>query len=161
MVVGEGIERRTDRFQALYIMGDLEIVVVIVSGVQRFMKLVIGNGVEHLGVHPSGIFPMDHFAHQPKFRLHGRRLFPKLAHEGKIQHIGAVQTDPVDIKFMDPEMNRFKQVTAHLRVFKIEAGKDRVALPAVIMEGIAHGTSPIEAHVSVPIPEGRSFLLLN
>ena len=48
--------------------------------------------------------------------FHGGSFFTKLFHEPEIQDIRAVQTDPVDIKIVDPEADRVKQILADIRI---------------------------------------------
>ena len=119
MVVHKGVKRSSHRLQTSHIVGNLKVVVVIVTGVERLVKLIVCHGMQHFRVHPAVIFAVDHLAHEPEIRFHGGGLFPELFHEPEIQDVRAVQADPVDIEVVDPELDRVKQILADLRVPEI------------------------------------------
>ena len=119
MVVHKGVKRSSHRLQPPHIVGNLEVVVIIVTGVECFVKLIVCHGMQHFRVYPAAVFPMDHLAHKPEIRLHGGSFFAELLHESEIQNICAVQPDPVDIEIVDPEPDRVEQVPADVRIPEI------------------------------------------
>ena len=116
MVVHEGVKRFPDCLQAPHIVGNLKVVVVVVTRVESFVELVICDGMQHFRIDPAAVFAVDHLAHEPEVRFHGGSFFTKLFHEPEIQDIRAVQTDPVDIKIVDPEADRVEQILADIRI---------------------------------------------
>ena len=84
-------------------MGDFKEIMVVEAGIDAFVELVIGYRVEHFSVDPTSVVSMNHLPHKPKILLHGLGFAAQLFHKAEVQHIGAVQTDPVNIKFLDPK----------------------------------------------------------
>ena len=84
VVIRKGIQSPSHRFQPLHIVGDLKIVMVVVTGVKSLMELIIGNRVKHFSIDPSSVFSVDHLAHEPEILLHGGGAAAQLLHEGKI-----------------------------------------------------------------------------
>ena len=84
--------------EAVQGMRDLEIVVVVVAAVERLVQGIVRHRVQHSGVHPALVFSVDHLSHQPEFRLDGVCQAPQRPHEVKVQHVGGVQAQPVDVE---------------------------------------------------------------
>ena len=68
MVVNKSIQLHiaTDTEKTAYGMGNFEIIVVVVPGEQPFVKLIVGNGMQHLAVGPAAVVTVDDLAHQPE-----------------------------------------------------------------------------------------------
>jgi len=90
VVVHEGVKRFPDCLQAPHIVGNLKVVVVVVTRVESFVELVICDGMQHFRIDPAAVFAVDHLAHEPEIRLHGSGLGAHLLHESEIHDIGAV-----------------------------------------------------------------------
>ena len=90
MVVHEGVKLIAHLLQTAHGVGDLKIVMVVVTGIQSLVKLIVGNGMKYLRIYPTGILTVDHLAHEPEIRFHGGGLCPHFLHEVKIQDIGTV-----------------------------------------------------------------------
>ena len=71
-------------------MGNLEIVVVIMTAVECLVKRVIRDTVQRLTVYPAAVITVDDFTHKPEIRFHGSSFGPHFFHEIKVQDIGAV-----------------------------------------------------------------------
>ena len=101
VVVHKAVERPavdTVLHEAVDRMGNFEIVVVVVAAVERLVQGIIRHRVQHSGIHPALVLAMDHLTHQPEFRLDGVRQVPQRPHEIKVQHVGGVQAQPVDVE---------------------------------------------------------------
>ena len=135
-------------------VGDLKIVAVVVGGPEGLVEGVVGDGVEHVVPHPAVVLPVDHLAHEPEILLHGGGCRPQLPHKVKVQHVGAVQAQAVDIEGVRPEADGVQEVILHLRILQIQAGEIELSLPGVVAEGVAHGALPLEGDAPVPVPVG-------
>ena len=100
-------------------MCDLKEVVVIKAGVNALVQLVVRNRMEHFRVHPAAVITVDDFTHKPEIRFHGSGLCTHFLHEIKVQDIGCVQTDAVNVKFVHPETDHIKKIIFYLLVIKI------------------------------------------
>ena len=100
-------------------MGDLKIVMIIMPGIQTFVKLIIRCGMKHFIINPSCIIAMDHFAHQPEILFPLTGAVTHFLHKIKRQTVSTVQTDTVNIKLRDPEMNHIKQIITDCLLVKI------------------------------------------
>ena len=76
MVVYKGVEPAADGLETPDIMGYFEVIVVVVTGINAFVQLIIGDGMKHLIIHPSAVIAVNHLAHQPEIILHGGGLAP-------------------------------------------------------------------------------------
>ncbi len=113
-----------------------------------------------LRVHPTGILPMDHLAHQPELRLPGRRMRPQLLLKGQIQHIRTVQPQSVNVKLMHPEVHGGQQVFPDGSIGKIQLRQLPGPAPGTVAEGITLRGAPAKVDALVPIPARRHFPLL-
>lgn len=86
------------------------------GGVDALVHLIICHGMEHLIIHPAGILTVNNLPHQPESRLHRVCEPSQLFHKLEIENIGAVQTDPVDIKLPDPEPDRIQKIVLNLLI---------------------------------------------
>ena len=80
----------------------------------------------------------------------------------KIQYIGTIQADSINIKFIDPEADHVKQILSYLWILEIQAGKLKMILPGFIAKRISQGTLPVKADPLIPAGIGRiPSVLLN
>ena len=157
MIVREGIEHPAPVDSPVLIelpadrMGDLKIIVVVVTGPESLVELIVCDRMAHLAVRPAGIIAVDHLAHQPEgfFLLSG---YPAhLLQEIKIQAVRAVQADAVDIKFADPETDHVKQIILHRPVIEIQIDQIAAVSPAFIGKTVVKGAVPAEINSFVPV----------
>ena len=111
MVVHKGVKRSSHRLQTSHIVGNLKVVVVIVTGVERLVKLIVCHGMKAFQVHPAVIFAVDHLAHEPEIRFLWRRSFPELFMNPKSRTFAQSRRILVDIEVVDPELDRVEQDT--------------------------------------------------
>ena len=97
-------------------MGDLKIVVVVVAGIKRLVQGIVGDAVQSPFIDPAGIVSVDHLSHEPEVRLYLVGGPPERFHIFKIQDIGGVQPDSVDIKFADPETDDVTDIISDGRI---------------------------------------------
>ena len=137
--------------QTAHGVGDLEIVVVVVAAPQALVQLVVGHRVQHLRVCPAAVIPVDHLAHEPELGLHliGKAAQPP--HEVKVQHIGGVQTDAVNIKFIHPEADGLVVVVLHLRVALVQLDQQIVAAPVAVGKAVVVLVVAPEIHIAEPV----------
>ena len=89
-------------------MGNFKKVVIIQTGIEAFVQLVIGHRMKHFIIDPSRVFSVNNFSHQPEIFFHGSSGCTHLLHKLEIHYIGAVQTDSVNIKGINPITNHIK-----------------------------------------------------
>ena len=143
------LDQRLDR------MRDFKIVAVVMSGIQRFIQLIVGHGMQHGSINPFAVIPMDDLAHQPEVRLQCVGQPPKLTHEAKIEHVGSVQPNPVNVERFDPEPDHVQQVRPDLRILMIQLGKGIETAPVIIGKPVSISVIPVEIDASVPVPVRR------
>ena len=78
---------------------------------------------------------MDDFAHQPEVLFFGGCACAHLLHEAEIQAVGAVETDAVDVEFVDPEVDDIKEIVADLLVLEIQV--DEFVGESVVIAGVS------------------------
>ena len=100
-------------------MGDLKIIMIIVSRIQTLVKLIIRCGMKHFVIYPSRIIAVDHFTHQPEILFPLTGAVTHFFHKIKRQTVSTVQTDTVNVKLRDPEMNHIKQIITDCLLVKI------------------------------------------
>ena len=99
-----------------YCVGNLKIVVIIVSAVKSFMKGVVGYAVKGLSVYPAAVISVDDFTHQPEILFDFICCMTENTHKIKIQDISGVQTDSVNIKLGNPETDHITDIVLNFRV---------------------------------------------
>ena len=158
MVVHEAVQQRVPAQAhvqlALDGVGDLEVVVIVVGAVERLVQVVVGDGIERGVVHPAAVIAVDHLAHQPEIRLHGLGGGAQGAHEVKIQHVGGVQAQAVDVERLHPEAHRVQQVVPHGGILQVQLHQLVVAAPVFIGEAVVILVVAPEIHAAVPVPIG-------
>ena len=117
-------------------MRDLKIIVIIVSGIQALVQLIIGHRMQGLIIGPSAVIPVDHFAHQPEILLETIGKLTHLFHELEIQYICCIQTDSINIKVVHPHGNAVKQILTHLRIPDIELDQEVISSPVLVGKSI-------------------------
>ena len=135
-------------------VGDFEIVVVVVSRIQRLVELIVRHRVKVRVVDPAPVLPVDYLPHQPEIRFHliGRQTQP--VHEIEIQHVRRVQPDAVYIKFLHPEPDDVTDIVLHLRIPLVEPRQQVVAAPVAVGEAVVVlvVSAEVDVHVPVPVP---------
>ena len=135
-------------------MGDLKIVVVIVPAVERLVQGIVRHRVQHLRVDPALVFPVDHFPHEPEFGLDRVRQSAQRTHEVKIQNIGRVQAQPVDVELRDPPAYRVQMIVDHLRIAQVELRQQIIPAPVVIGKPVVILVVVPKIDAAVPVPIG-------
>ena len=135
-------------------MGDLKVVVVVVSRIQRLVQVVVRDRMQHGGADPAGVIPVDHLAHQPEIRLYLVGETAQRLHKAKVQHIRRVQTQPVDIKFRHPHPDGIAQIVLHFPVALIELHQQVVSAPVVVAKTVVILVISPEIDIAEPVPVG-------
>ena len=160
MIIHEGVKLPSDCLKTADIVGNLKVIMIVMGRVQGLVKFIICDRVEHFLIDPAAVFSVYHLAHKPEIFLQRRGIGAEFLHKIKVQHIGTVQTDPVNVKFIYPEAYCFKQIAFHLGISKVEAGKLIMPLPCFIAEGVSHRASFAEVNAAVPAFEGGCLTML-
>ena len=132
-------------------MGHFKIVVVIVSGIQRFMKHIVRNGMQCSVIGPSCVISMNHLAHQPKILLHLIRHISQGFHIFEIHHISGIQADSVNIKLSHPESHHITNIVLHRRISLIQLCQKVISAPVCIGKSIIIRIITPEIHIAIPI----------
>ena len=102
--------------ETFYRMGNLKIVVVIVTRIQCLVELIVGDGMEGSLIDPAAVISMDDLAHEPELRLHFVGSPAQRFHIFKIQHICCIQTNTIHIKLADPEPDHIADIIPDSRI---------------------------------------------
>ena len=137
--------------QTAHGVGDLEIVVVVVAAPQALVQLVVGHRVQHFGVCPAAVVPVDHLTHEPELRfdLVGQTAQP--AHEVKVQHVGCIQPDAVDVKLVYPKADGVEVIVLHLRVALVQLDQQVEAAPVPVGKAVVVLVVAPEVHIAEPV----------
>ena len=127
------------------------------TGIEALVQFIVRYGMKDLIVGPAGIIPMDHFAHQPEIFFFLRSSPAHLFHEIKGQAVCTVQTDAVDVKLPDPEMDHIKKVISHSLFVKVQIDQFKTVSPGLISKSVIIGAVPAEIHTLVPVDIGGMF----
>ena len=139
---------------------DLKQVHGVQRGVQPFIALVVGAGMEHLAVDPLVIVAVEGFAHQEELRLEAVAEGAQAAQKVLVQAVGHVQPQPVDAELVHPELHAVQQVVHHCRVAQVELHQFKVALPALVPEAVVVVGIAVEADVEPVLIGGVPLLFL-
>ena len=98
-------------------VGNFKVIVVIVSGIKALVQFIIGNTVEHTLSVPdiTAVISVNHLAHKPEIPFLCLRSSPHFFHKRELQTVCTVQTNTVNVKRIDPEINDSQQVFPHSR----------------------------------------------
>ena len=97
-------------------MGNLEIVVVIMTAVECLVKRVVRDTVKRLAVYPAAVITVDNLAHQPEIRLDFLCSTTEHTHKIKIKDIGSIKTDAIYIKFRNPVTDHITDIILNIRI---------------------------------------------
>ena len=117
-------------------MGDLEQVHAVHRGVQAFIALIVGAGVQHIVADKLVVVAVQQLADEEEVRLYRIAERAQLADEVLIQTVGHVQPQAVDIKFLHPQADAVKNMLYDRRVFQVELDQLVMAFPAFIPETV-------------------------
>ena len=146
--------------QSLDGMGNLEVVVVVVTGKKTFVELVVGDGVEHAGICPAGIIPVNDLTHQPEFRFYAVAHTAQIAHEAKVEDICCIEADTVNVELADPEPDCVKEVVLDVPVPHIELDEKVMPTPVIVGEAVIVFVVSPEIDITIPVPIARAFAIL-
>ena len=133
-------------------MCNFEVVMIVMSRIKSFVKLVVCDTVQQmLAVSDvARIVAVDDFAHQPEVLFLGGCACAHLLHEAEIQAVGAVETDAVDVEFVDPEVDDIKEIVADLLVLEIQVDEFEAVSPCFVGESVVIAGVSAEPDSFVP-----------
>lgn len=132
-------------------MGDFKIIMVVMSGIQRLMKMIICHGMQCPFIHPAVVVSVNHLSHQPEFRFHLIGRSTQRPHKVEIQHICRIQANPIHIKLTDPEADYITNVLNYFRIFLIQLHQQIVAAPVIVGEAVIVLVVSPKIHITVPV----------
>ena len=70
VVINKVVElKSTHIIQSFYCVGNFKVVVVVMTGVQGLVQVIVGHGVQGVCIGPAVVVAVDNLTHQPKVRL--------------------------------------------------------------------------------------------
>ena len=145
--------------QIIYGMCNLKIIVVVVTGEQCFVQLVVCNRMQHVVTDPAAVISVDHFAHKPEIRFHFIGSLSECLHEIKIQNVCGIKADAIDIKLAYPETNHIADVIFYCRIALVQFYKQIVTAPVFVRKTIVVFIVSAKIDIAVPVKIGRRFAL--
>ena len=133
-----------------YGMGDFEIIMIIVAGIQTLPQLIIGHRMKRLIVDPPGVISVNHLAHEPEILLFLTGHPTQLLHEIKLQAVCTVQADTVDIEFVNPEPHHIQKVILHAPIPEIQVRQFEAVVPCLVVKAVVVMGIALKAHVLIP-----------
>ena len=116
------------------------------------MQLVVGHRVQHFGVCPAAVVPVDDLAQEEKVPLSAVRKAAQRRHEAKVQHIRCIQANAVDVEFRDPEVYGVQKMLPHFGIALVQLHQQVIAAPVFVGKPIVEAVVPVKAHIAEPIP---------
>ena len=132
-------------------MGDFEIIMIIVAGIQTLPQLIIGHRMKRLIVDPPGVISVNHLAHEPEILLFLTGHPTQLLHEIKLQAVCAVQTDTVDIELVNPEPHHIQKIILHAPIPEIQVRQLETVVPGLVVKAVVVMGIALEAHILIPV----------
>src|SRR6204780_87463 len=102
---------------------------------------------------------MHHLAHQPDVRLERRATCGQRALKIEIERVGGVESQPVNLKPIDPRCDRAEKVIANGRIAEVQFHQVVVAGPSLVVKRLAVRAAAAEVEV-IPVAIGRRAPLL-
>ena len=139
MVIHETIKSQTisnhiaDIFNG---MCHFKIVVLIMTGIQCFVKHIVCYGMKCFFIYPTRIIAMNYFSHEPELRLHFICHMTKSFHVVEIHNIRSIQTNSINVKLAYPKANHVTDIISDCRVVLIQFRKKVVASPVFIRKTV-------------------------
>ena len=132
-------------------MRDFKVIVIVMSGIQGLMQVIVGNGMQGSFIDPADIISVNDLTHQPELRLHFIGSLTKSLHEIEIQYICGIQADSVNIECFHPETNYITDIIFDLWITLIQLYQKVVATPVLVGKTIVILIVAIEIHIAVPV----------
>ena len=133
-------------------MCDFKIIMIIVSGIQTFVKFIVCNAMKHAVtiLNITAVVSVNHFTHKPEIFFLCLCTSAHFFHKSKIKAVCTVQTDSVNIKNIDPEINYFIEVIFHLGILQIQIYQFKAVSPCLISKSIIIRRIPSEIDSLIP-----------
>lgn len=117
MIVHKVVEIQVSHIlEIFYSMGDLEIVMIIVSTVECFVQCVVCYAVKSFSVYPAAVISVDDLAHKPEIFFYFCCCTAQGTHEIEIKNVCCVKADSIYIKFGYPETDHIADVILYFRI---------------------------------------------
>ena len=113
---------------------DLEHIHIVEAGEQTLVALVVGNGIQHLGVHPVVVVAVKRLAEQEEVIGEPLAVAVQLLEEVLIETVRNVKTQTVNAELLFPACDNVLEVLLYLGVVEIDLSKLVVTLPALKIE---------------------------
>ena len=75
--------------------------------------------MQHLGIHNALIVAEQNLPEQEEVRLHGIAERAELPHKVRVQTVGHIQAQAVNLKFLNPGFDAGEKVIRHLGIIKV------------------------------------------
>ena len=124
---------------------------------QPLVKLIVGDAVERLRIHPLRIVAVQHLAEQKKAGLERVAVGAQPPQKVERQAVSHVQPQTVDPEFPHPAVDAGKNVPHHLLVLEVELHELVMPLPPLVGEAVAVGIVGIEAQARKPAAVRRAL----
>ena len=98
---------------------DFKEVQVVKARIQSLIALVVRAAMQHLGIYDALIVAEQNLTEQEEVRLHGIAERAKLSHKVRIQTVGHIQAQTVNLKFLNPGFDAGEEIIRHLRIVEI------------------------------------------
>ena len=121
---------------AVYRMRDLKHIHVVEAGEQSLVALVVGNAVEHFGVHPLVVVAVEGLAEQEEILCQPLAVTVQLLEEVQVKAVRYVKAQAVYPEFLLPAGYAVLEVLLHLGVVEVELYQLVMTLPALVPEAV-------------------------
>ena len=106
------------------------------AGIQPLVALIVGHAVAGVVVHPAVVVAVQGLAHQHKIGLQAVGQAAQLGQKAKVQAVGHVQAQAVDVIVPHPVAHGVEQVIFHVRMLQIQLDQFIAALPRLVPEAV-------------------------
>ena len=146
---------------AVQAVADLVHVARVEARIQALVALVVRYAVAGVVVHPAVVVSVQRLTHQCELRLDAVGQPAQLGQKAKVEAVGNIQTQAVDVVVPHPAAHNVKQVIFHRRVLQIQLDQLVAALPRFIPEAVVVVGVAVKADVEPVLVRAVPALLLH
>ena len=150
----------THFIETFYGMRNFKVIVIVMSGIQGLMQMIVGDGMQGSFIDPADIISVNDLTHQPELWLHCIGCLTKSLHKIKIQNVCSIQTNTVNIECFHPETNHITDVIPYFRITLVQFHQKIIATPVLVGKTIVIFIVAVEIHIAVPVAVERIFTVL-
>ena len=102
--------------KTLYCVCNFKVVVIVMTGIERFVEMIVCHGMQCALVYPARIIAVNDFSHKPEIGLYFVSNAAQSFHKVEVKHVCRVKPNTVHVKFFYPKTNDIADIIFYGRV---------------------------------------------